>query len=808
MTLERKGNKIHDNKTEIKRLKIRVVIFLSILFLALTVAAGFIAVYNMKHATTLLYKCSNYVIMTASYILIALLGTTFAIQKYERNLSKYADTDVLTSGINYERYLRDSQKMLEENKDTNYAVFYADIQNFKYINDTFGYDVGDKLLMFISQKIRTALEGEDGFFARISADNYTVIIPYTDKNELVEPIYSIIDDICWFEDIQKAHYKPEIYVGIYCSGDDDRELTISEMIDRANMAQKSIKGSSEYHIAFYTEEIRERVIAEKELERRMDTALANGEFKAYFQPKYEVSTGEIVGAEALVRWDSPESGFMSPGKFIPLFEQNGFIINLDQFVFETVCRNMRDWLDSGIKVVPVSINVSRLQFYKLDFVKRYTKIKEKYNIPDGLLELEFTESIVFENLDILRKIVLSLKKEGFSCSIDDFGSGYSSLNILKNLPMDTLKLDKLFFDDSENLERDKALISSVINMSRALDMKTVAEGIESWAQVEFLKEIGCDIIQGYVYSEPIPHARFTNLLEGNRHKEMPAEMRKSISIAREETSEHAIEKYATLVGMLEGLLVEVDFNTGAYKFLNMSLDKSAEASKIKKSGKNYNEMFISIVDKYVHPDDRQIVKNRCSSVAVMSAFYQNENKIITELRMLVKGTKRYEWGRMIISRINQNGDENDFRSLLYVEYKSSVSGVSKEIEMDRMLRNAMGNVCTFIYEFDIESMTFKKVFCNDEIIGEQPESGDIGWLYECYLPKVIDKEELPAFLSFLSPDNVKSSLSNGEKQITTTVDGKFLGKQRHLVITIARTPLKVQDSENKYILLCKTEEQK
>ena len=160
---------------------------------------------------------------------------------------------------------------------------------------------------------------------------------------------------------------------------------------------------------------------------------------------------------------------------------------------------------------------------------------------------------------------------------------------------------------------------------------------------------------------------------------------------------------------------------------------------------------------------------------------------------------------MIVSRINQNADDNDFRALIYVEYKSSVTGVNKEIEMDRMLRNAMGNVCTFIYEFDINSMTFKKVFCNEDVVGEQPESGDIGWVYECYLPKVVDKEDLPAFLEFLAPENVKNSLANGEKQMTITVNGTFLGKKRHMVVTIARTPLKMKDSEGKYILLCKME---
>ena len=795
---------MNDNKSDIKKLKISMLSFLIFIFALITTITAYLAYYNWIHAVERLYLYSNFLVLSLTSLLVALVSICLAFYGYEKRLAKYVDTDKLTNGINYEKFLKEAQFLIDSNPDKTFAVFYADIQNFKYINDTFGYDVGDNLLMFISQKIKDALN-EKGYYARISADNYTAIIPYDDKNDFIEPIYSIIDDIYWFEEIQIAHYKPEIYVGIYCSGDTASPLTISEMIDRANMTQKSIKGSSEYHIAFYNEEIRERVIAEKDLERRMDTALANGEFKVYFQPKYEVGSGEIVGAEALVRWDSPESGFMSPAKFIPLFEQNGFIINLDQYVFETVCKNIREWLDLGIRVVPVSVNVSRLQFYRLDFIKRYTKIKEKYNIPNGLLELEFTESIVFESLEILKKIVLGLKKEGFSCSIDDFGSGYSSLNILKNLPMDTLKLDKLFFQDSENLERDKALISSVVTMSRALNMKTVAEGIENWAQVSFLREIGCDIIQGYVYSEPIPHARYTVLLEGNRRKELPAELRKGYKAISENDPNTAIKKYMALRRVLDGLLIEVDFNTGEYEFLNVELNEKFSKWITQKTGNGFDEIFSIIIEKYVHPDDVKVVKNRCSSISVMSSFYQNATKIITDMRVLTKATKSYEWARLIIVRINPTPEDNDFRAFVYTEsivFDDSNSGI--KIIASEPLKNALLNMCSVIYVFELKSGTFKKLYCDPKRIGDQPDVGEITWLNECYLPKIIAKKDVGRVKAFCNPDYIKKSLEGEVSQMSIFAEAILGDKNANIKITIIKMDNNSDSSDDGYVLVCNT----
>ena len=794
----KKGNRLSESALRARRLKRILVLVLALIFAVLTTGTGFLAIFISKHTIAISSKMFAYSAMIMGYILLAGGLTNLSFVLHEKAMNKFIDTDYLTNGINYEKFLKDAQELIENNDGMKLATFYGDILNFKYINDTFGYDTGDQLLMLVSQSIRDIVVKHGGLSSRISGDKYVVIAPYRDKNEFIEYIYSVIDDISFFEPIEKANYKPDVYVGIYCSDLDAEELTISEMLDRANMAQKSIKGSTEYHIAFYTEEIRDRVIAEKDLERRMESALENGEFKAYFQPKYEVSTGEIVGAEALVRWDSPESGFMSPGKFIPLFEQNGFIINLDQYVFETVCKNMREWLDNGVKVVPVSINVSRLQFYRIDFVKRYAKIKEKYDIPDGLLELEFTESMVFENLDILRKIVQSLKKVGFSCSVDDFGSGYSSLNILKNLPMDTLKLDKVFFDDSENLSRDKALISSVINMSRALNMKTVAEGIESWAQVAFLKEIGCDIIQGYVFSEPIPHDRFTNILTGNRFKEMPTEFIAKSNLIQEVTDENAAALYKGALGMLDGLLLEVDFLTGDYKFVDVnSTSKTAAMAKsvAPMLGDKYDMLLGGLANKVIHPEDVDTLIKRCSAVNVMTSFYQREVRIVTEFRIMMQTSKRYEWAKITIIRINP--DSEDFNAFVYVEPRRPLPTEVKDEDLARaeFVYNALYAMTSIVYEFDLKARTFEQIYCDDALIGEQPKSGETSWLYECYLPKVIAKEKLSEVLEFANPANVEKALAADDvNELSFETEVKFKGKEpMNAIIKVAKVTSKKID---------------
>ena len=274
-----------------------------------------------------------------------------------------------------------------------------------------------------------------------------------------------------------------------------------------------MKNGSNHNYVFYNESIRRHLWEEKNVEGQMHDALKNHEFLVYYQPKVELKTGRIGCSEALVRWQTSDGTIIPPDRFIPVFERNFMIHRLDQYVFEEVCRWLRHMLDEGKTALPVSVNVSRLQFYDPDFVKRYVEIRDKYHIPPQLLEIEFTESIVFDNTGFLLAIVKSLKANGFSCSIDDFGKGYSSLSLLKELPVDVLKIDSYFFLESNDHSRDLDLVRSIIELVHKFNIRTVAEGIEVPEQVEYLKKFECDYVQGYVFYRPMPQAKYEALLD-------------------------------------------------------------------------------------------------------------------------------------------------------------------------------------------------------------------------------------------------------------------------------------------------------
>lgn|GEM_PF-872477 len=725
-------------------------------------------------------------------------------KRYNKTLRDLVYKDELTGHISYAKFLIEAEELLKVNPNKKFAIYYADVKNFKYINDTFGYDVGDKFVIYISDIIKKSL-GVEGVFARINADNFAVLRQYENREDFIDEIYTVLDKVSDFSDFKKENYKVGVYVGVYCNEDLDKNESFSEMLDRANMAQKSIKGSHEFHLALYNEEIRERIIAEKEIERKMETALANGEFVVFYQPKYDVRSGEIIGAEALVRWNSPERGLMLPGKFIPLFEQNGFIVNLDQYVFETVCKTVREWIDKGKKVVSISINVSRVQFYRLDFVKRYTKIKNKYDIPDGLLELEFTESIVLENIELLKKIVTNLKANGFVCSIDDFGSGYSSLNILKNLPMDILKLDRLFFKNSENTERDKALIASVVAMARALKMKTVSEGIETWNQVNFLKEIGCDVIQGYVYSEPISRNRFEHLVEGKKRKipEPIQDEKRLDAVAIVGNNSDATSKYLATLNFLRSAVVEIDYENDSFKIIKWGNLGTYE--NITLEGSNGTETFTELAERLVHPDDKVSLKDRCLPIGVLSSFYQGEQKIITDFRMLCDNLTDYMWCRATIVKV-ETGSNSNFKSILFVENIDELMSTGKNsVTTIKAFEESLYEMFSMIFEINYYSDRFSLVYYDKAIAGDRPENGEFSWFREQYLKKNTHPDDLVSLQNFLSPQNIKDELKNGKNKLLTQarlyVDDKV--KYLPVLITLIRLPSKV-DNELKVFVLCQS----
>ncbi len=445
-------------------------------------------------------------------LFLALSRKVTFLETENKQLSDLTRRDPLTGIYQYESFKEKAQLLLDNAGDKKYAVVYTDFTDFKYINDVFGYAYGDSILSRYGEILRTGLQ-EDEICGRVTADNFVLLLHYSDKEEVASRQRRADKQITEYMHSSPSSQSIATNCGICCLEDVVEDLKIEGYLDRANFARKTVKNGSNHNYVFYNESIRRHLWEEKNVEGQMHDALKNHEFLVYYQPKVELKTGRIGCSEALVRWQTSDGTIIPPDRFIPVFERNFMIHRLDQYVFEEVCRWLRHMLDEGKTALPVSVNVSRLQFYDPDFVKRYVEIRDKYHIPPQLLEIEFTESIVFDNTGFLLAIVKSLKANGFSCSIDDFGKGYSSLSLLKELPVDVLKIDSYFFLESNDHSRDLDLVRSIIELVHKFNIRTVAEGIEVPEQVEYLKKFECDYVQGYVFYRPMPQAKYEALLD-------------------------------------------------------------------------------------------------------------------------------------------------------------------------------------------------------------------------------------------------------------------------------------------------------
>ena len=471
--------------------------------------------YSYSKVRRLLLLCGGTLaVMGATWLLIFWAASRKMINLETTNevLSDLNKRDPLTGVYRFEAFKEEAQRLLDTASGAKYAVVYTDFVDFKYINDVYSYTFGDGILAEYGKILTTGLkEGE--LCGRVSADNFVLLLKYADRTEIAARRRR--DDQKLAEFLSGTRYQNSLatYCGICCVEDVIEELKIEGFLDRANFARKVVKNGSSPNYVYYDESIRNRLWKEKEVESRMLAALEKQEFQVYYQPKVDAKTGRAACAEALVRWCSEGGSVIPPDLFIPVFERKLMIDRLDQYVFDKVCCFLRQMLDKGIEVQPVSVNVSRLQFYDQEFVTRYTEIRDFYRIPKDLLEIEFTESIVFDNTNRMMQIVEALKGAGFSCSIDDFGKGYSSLGMLKNLPVDVLKIDQIFFQEGEDRERDLAVVQGIIEIGQKLHIKTVAEGIETREQAAWLRENGCDLIQGYAFYRPMPQKDYGQLLE-------------------------------------------------------------------------------------------------------------------------------------------------------------------------------------------------------------------------------------------------------------------------------------------------------
>lgn len=387
------------------------------------------------------------------------------------------------------------------------AVAYLNIVDFKLVNDLDGYQRGDEVLRELSAILRNACA--DGIACRSTADHFLLMFPYASRDDAAQRCERIVETA---RGIVAAGKPLVLHIGICCSDDAPDVTSVTELTDRARIA-KTEGRRARTNVCLFSASMRDDMLRRADLERTMEAALANGEFFPLIQPKFNVDGTRVLGGEALVRWNRPGEGIVSPAEFVPLFEQNGFIVRIDEYMFERVCQAQRERLDAGLPVVPVSVNVSRVHLHRSSFVPTYMRIKNAYRIPDELAELELTESMVLEDLDAAVAIIDELRQAGFRCSIDDFGSGQSSLNALKELPADELKLDRAFLFERDHSEKEEVIVRTVIDMAGKLDMKTVMEGVETQEQLAFIKTTSCDMIQGFVFSRPVPLEEFEHLLD-------------------------------------------------------------------------------------------------------------------------------------------------------------------------------------------------------------------------------------------------------------------------------------------------------
>ena len=423
--------------------------------------------------------------------------------------------DRVTGLLMYEKFLTLAGEYIEGAPHGKYAMIYMDFSNFKYVNETYGYETGDRILRSLAEEAASYKEYYI-FGSRVFSDNIVIFAKMGDLEE--DNILRVFERISKrFTDKVQIDYidsKLLLDIGICSFEICGKPIPLKNIISNANMARKRTKMPNSPRCIIYDDSMGDELKAEVAYASDMENAFRNHEFVVYMQPKVSLKSNNIEGAEALVRWKKQDGTLIFPNDFIPVFEKNKSITLLDYYVYDEVCKYLRKRLDAGKPIVRVSVNVSRVHLFSIDELVSYVKsLIQKYQIDPKYLEFELTETVFTEKVEDTVLLMKKLKELGVMLSMDDFGSGYSSLNVLTKLPLDVLKLDKEFLDDFENDPEEKIIIPSVIDMAKKLKLSVVCEGVETNEQVAFLRDVGCDYAQGYFYSRPIPQEQFDELLE-------------------------------------------------------------------------------------------------------------------------------------------------------------------------------------------------------------------------------------------------------------------------------------------------------
>lgn len=424
--------------------------------------------------------------------------------------------DTLTGLDRYEVFLEKLEREIENVGEDRIVIVYTDIKHFKYINDTYGYKVGDSLLKDFVNAF-TEKEGIILCAARVYSDNFVtanrVSADGLSNEEFRDTIYRM--NLEWEAKFREKYLNSRLQfcTGISVIDKNSRSLDAETAVSNANLARKVAKEMESDCCVLFDQSMMEGIKREVEITSSIPRALSQREFQVYFQPKIDTDTLLLIGAEALIRWQKPDGTFIYPDEFIPLIERSGQIVDVDYYVYREVFAFLARRLKEGRRVVPISVNVSRVHLSRMYILEYVRALLKEFRIPCSLVEFELTESIYLENTESALELIKGLHKMGFKVSMDDFGSGYSSLNLLSKLPIDIIKLDRVFLKEGEMQENDRIIISCVVDMARRLKIASLCEGVETLEQSNYLKEVGCQMQQGFYFSRPIPQEVFEKLLE-------------------------------------------------------------------------------------------------------------------------------------------------------------------------------------------------------------------------------------------------------------------------------------------------------
>lgn len=652
-------------------------------------------------------------------------------------------TDDLTGLLLRNVFLSRVEALVAGAPPRTYVMVYFDIDEFSVINDRYGHAKGDEFLRFIADTIRRTC-GESCLCCRIHADCFAVCTE-NDPAHMESFVHN------YQQVLRNAKVPFEINASFGLCVIDDLTLSSSIILDRAALAQRSVKGSYITRYAYYDDALRRIRLQRQAIESEMNAALKQGQFDIYIQPQFALSTGRLIGGEALARWFHPERGMIMPGEFVPIFEQNGFIRELDSYVWERACKLLKKWIaEDGEDALSISVNISRVNLLNMDVTEKLCALTEQYGVPPRMLRLEVTESAYADNPQQLIDVVARLQARGFTVEMDDFGSGYSSLNTLKEVPVNALKLDLRFLAGDNVSGRGGSIINSVIRMARWLQLPIVAEGVETQRQADFLHSVGCDFVQGFLYGKGIPVAEFEAMMRACLHGRY-GEVSTQVNMADANAFWNPDSQETLIFNSYVGGAAIMEYADGHVELLRAN-KKFRAMMRMENIGRH-----VYILEKIMFPEDH------ARFIAMLENAMESgeEGTCITRLHDGNKGGESCFWLRNRVRVL--------CKSRTYTIFYIAIEDITAEREAQQRYHISQDTLMAAAAHTHLQYWTYDMVR-NASVQGIEAANNDSG------LPKYIENYPQALFaLGFIHPDHVETyrklhtDLKNGAHTVSADV---------------------------------------